>query len=460
MKDARVVVVGMGKSGIAAARLALARQARVVCMDQSESLADKLGELAVQGATLMLGPERGRDACTLDTADLVIVSPGVPDFAELRHAESDAHVPVIGELEFGVRERTQPPATCPIVAVGGTNGKSTVTTLVHQLLEAQGLRAFAGGNLGEPVSSVADTSFDALVLEVSSFQMERAPTFRPRVSILLNVTPDHLDRYASEAEYARAKGNAFVNQTAGDVAVVPAGDDVCTMQARRGRGALVTFGTQPGADIRITPDALVWHDGKTEEGVLRANVALSGEHNMQNACAAIAAARTLGVRGDTIRAVLSSFTGLAHRVAFVRELGGVRFYDDSKGTNVGAAIAALSGMREAHVVLIAGGKDKGGSYEPLVQALLAGGKGRACITLGEAAPLIEKALGARVPSERAATMEEAVVRAFARAQPGDAVLLSPACSSFDMFRDYAHRGDMFAAAARALPETVAPRGKL
>lgn len=450
MRGARIVVVGMGRSGIAAAGLALRRGARVTCMDQNGDFDDRLDTLVANGASLILGRY---DAAVLDAADRIVLSPGVPDFPELLHAEKSARVPVIGELELGVVERT---SVAPIVAIGGTNGKSTVTTLVAKLLEAHGLSVFAGGNLGEPASTCADDPLDALVLEVSSFQLERAPTFCPRVSVLLNVTPDHLDRYPSFAAYAHAKGNAFVNQHATDVAVVPHDDDVCLAEARRGGARVVTFGTASEATFRITPEAIAWGTNAIQDaggggGTLeRAKIALTGEHNMRNVCAAVAVALEFDVSVATIAGVLERFTGLAHRVAFVRELNGVRFYDDSKGTNVGASIAALTGMREPHVVLIAGGRDKGGSYGPLAAALEQNAKGRAVVTLGEAAPLIEAELTNRIPTKRARSMEEAVALAYASAEPGDAVLLSPACSSFDMFRDYAHRGEAFATATNSL----------
>jgi len=435
----RVVVVGLGASGVAAARLCLRRGARVVASDGKprDALSDEARALEGLGATLVAG---GHVAARMDEADVVVVSPGVPPLPEVAAAEARGAA-VWGEVELAVRSMTHP---APVVAIGGTNGKSTTTSLVGALLEAYGMRAFVGGNLGEPLADHADERWDAVVLEVSSFQMERVDAFRPHVGALLNVTDDHLDRYASFDDYARAKGNAFRRQTAEDWAIVPAGDAVCAREAARGRGRVVTFG--PGGVLDVTGDAVV--DRRTGESFLRAEMALTGGHNALNVAAAVACAGPFGVPGHTVRRVLRGFHGLPHRTALVAEVRGVRFYDDSKGTNVGAAVTALDGLLEPKAVLIAGGRDKGGSYGPLVEALAR--KGRAAVLLGEAADVIARAVGDRVPVRRVATMDEAVRVGASLARRGDAVLLSPACSSFDMFRDYKHRGDEFVRAVRTL----------
>ncbi|MBV9948929.1 MAG: UDP-N-acetylmuramoyl-L-alanine--D-glutamate ligase, partial [Myxococcales bacterium] len=339
------------------------------------------------------------------------------------------------------RSMTHP---APVVAVGGTNGKSTTTSLVGAILAAAGRRVFVGGNLGDPLAERADDRFDALVLEVSSFQMERVDRFRPHVAALLNVTDDHLDRYPSLAEYARAKGNAFVRQTQDDWAVVPFGDPLPAREALRGQGRLLTFGA--GGALDVTPSAIV--DRRSGERYDRAPIALHGEHNAWNVAAAIACVRPFGVAPDDVRRTLAVFRGLPHRTVLVADVGGVHFYDDSKGTNVGAAVTALEGLREPKAVLIAGGRDKGGAYAPLVEALAR--RGRAAVLIGEAAAAIERAVAGRVPVRRAQSMDEAVQAAASLARPGDAVLLSPACSSFDMFRDYKHRGDEFVRAVHAL----------
>jgi UDP-N-acetylmuramoylalanine--D-glutamate ligase len=434
----RVVVVGLGASGVAAAQLCLRRGARVIGTDAKplDQLSDEARRLADSGVTFAVG---GHARAKLGEADLIVVSPGVPNLPEINAAAASG-VPVIGEVELAVGCLRYP---APIVAVGGTNGKSTTTSLVGAMLERHG-KTFTGGNLGEPLANHADERFDAIVLEVSSFQLERLRTFRPDVAILLNVTDDHLDRYASFDAYAHAKGNAFVHQTPRDVAVIPVGDAICEREARRGKGRIVTFGR--GGTVTITDEAI--EDTRSGHRFLLNDIGLRGGHNAENAASAVAAAAELGVSAGAIREVLATFRGLPHRMTHVADIGGVHFYDDSKGTNVGAAVTALLGLREPRAVLIAGGRDKGGSYAPLVEALRR--KGRAVVVLGEAAPAIELAIGDAVPTHRAASMRDAVRMSAALALPGDAVLLSPACSSYDMFQDYKDRGDTFAREVQAL----------
>jgi UDP-N-acetylmuramoylalanine--D-glutamate ligase len=434
----RVLVLGLGKSGIAAARLCRQRGATVVATDSAP--AERLApEVRALDAELVLGGHGGVDFTRME---LVVVSPGVPPLAELDAAER-AGVEVIGELELAFRL-----IDGPVVAIGGTNGKSTTTTLVGLMLEAAFDRVFVGGNLGTPAAAAVGTKWDAVVLEVSSFQLERAPRFRPRASVLLNVSEDHLDRYPDFLAYAAAKGNAFENQTAADVAIVPVGDGMCEVQALRGCGRLVTFGAK--ADYAIEGREIV--ERASGERFSLAAVELHGRHNLDNAAAAIAAARALEAPSSAIARGLQRFQPLPHRMALAGELDGVRFYDDSKGTNVGASVTALLGLSEERGVLIAGGRDKHGSYEPLARALAE--KGRALVVLGEAAERIASAVGPGLPVERAATLDEAVQRAFRLARPGDAVLLSPACSSFDMFKSYAERGDRFLAAVKRLGEAA------
>ena len=429
----RVVVIGLGISGVAACKMLVARGARVVGTDSRTNVA------AIPGVELVLG---GHDAAKLEESDLIVVSPGVPMFPALAAAEARG-VKIWGEIELAVRALPNiAHGVPPIVAVGGTNGKSTTTTLIGELLAAAGKKVFTGGNLGEPLAAHVDETFDVVVLEVSSFQMERIEAFRPKVSLLLNISPDHLDRYPSEKAYADAKGNSFLHQKSDDFAVVPAGDDVCLAQARRGKAAVVTFGGS--GDIEVTDDAIL--DG--EHAYPRNAIALQGGHNALNVAAALAAIRPFGIAPTVIEKVLAEFKGLAHRMAFVRERNGVRYYDDSKGTNVGASVTAVQGMREPKVVLIAGGKDKGGSYGPLADAMRE--RGRAAILIGEATPLLEEAFSNVVPVERATDMADAVAKAAKHAQSGDAVLLSPACSSFDMFKDYKERGDIFVRAVQGL----------
>jgi len=302
----RVVVVGLGASGVAAARLCLRRGARVVANDGKprEALADAARELEALGATLVAG---AHGPAEMERADVVVVSPGVPPLPEIEAAARKG-VAIWGEVELAVRSLLHP---APVVAIGGTNGKSTTTSLVGELLTAHGLSTFVGGNLGEPLADHADERFDVVVLEVSSFQMERVERFRPRVSALLNVTDDHLDRYPSFEAYADAKGNAFRRQTEEDWAVVSFGAATSMRQAKRGRARIVTFG--PGGVLDVTTDAVV--DRRTGERFDRDAIALTGGHNALNVAAALACVAPFGVPASTARAVLGRFQGRVAEMA-------------------------------------------------------------------------------------------------------------------------------------------------
>jgi UDP-N-acetylmuramoylalanine--D-glutamate ligase len=440
-----VIVVGLGKSGIAATRLCDRLGAKVVATDSAP--AEKLApEVASLPAQVVLG---GHVGVEFGKADLIVVSPGVPGFEALAEAEQQG-VPVVGELSLATSL-----LQVPLLLVGGTNGKSTTTSLLGDILRAAGVRAFVGGNLGTPASEAVGANLDVAVLEVSSFQLERAPGIKPKVSILLNITEDHLDRYATFQAYADAKGNAFVSQGQDDVALIPEGDYECRRQASRGRGRVLEIGGA-GADYALVDHTII--EQTTEQRFELGRTKLHGRHNHTNAAFAVAAARAIGVPALAVQQALLDFRPLPHRMALVTEARGVRFYDDSKGTNVGAAVTALLGLSEARGVLIAGGRDKLGSYEPLVDALRK--KGRALILIGEAADKIATAVAeaypplSALPVRRAADMPSAVKQAFQLAQPGDAVLLSPACSSFDMFKSYADRGDRFAEAALTLRQEL------
>jgi UDP-N-acetylmuramoylalanine--D-glutamate ligase len=409
--------------------------------------ADARSLAGIEGISLVVG---GHDGVPWRTAAAIVVSPGVPAIAPV--VDADAHgVMVIGELDLS----WQLAGKLPTVAIGGTNGKSTTTTLVGEILEKDGRRTFTGGNLGTPLSAVVPAAgnapFDVLVLEVSSFQAERMPAFAPQAATILNVTADHLDRYASFDDYAAAKGNMLVHMAPDGVVVIPDHDEACRKQASRSKARTVTFGVN--GDVRIEADVIVDHTSGRRYP--RAEIRLTGAHNAENVAASIALVTAMGASEEAIRATLAEFRGLSHRIEVVADVDGVRYYDDSKGTNVGASVAALRGLPEPKAVLIAGGRDKLGSYEPLVQALRE--RGRGLVVIGEAAERIASAATGAVETVRAASMDEAVAQARSLARPGDAVLLSPACSSFDMFRDYKHRGDEFARAVRALAPKEAAR---
>ncbi|HVV49153.1 MAG TPA: UDP-N-acetylmuramoyl-L-alanine--D-glutamate ligase [Polyangia bacterium] len=437
-----MLVVGLGRSGIAAAVLCAARGARVTVTDQRP--AADLGRAVVQlpaGVAQELGGHRRE---SFVGADLIVLSPGVPEIPELAAARA-AGVEITGELELASRF-----VSALIVAITGTNGKSTTTTLVGEMLRATGRPTFVGGNLGEPLAEAVGTpaaeAGGFCVVEVSSFQLETVETFHPRVAVLLNITADHLDRYDGMAGYAAAKARIFAAQTPGDFAVVNF-DDPLSVRAsdaarsrREGFSIVETLATGawlggpllvklPGEPPESYPADLAWLLGQ--------------RHNQANALAALLAARLAGASPAQARAGLLAFRPLAHRMELVADAGDVAYYDDSKGTNVGAVVAALDGFPRP-VVLIAGGRDKGGDYAPLAEAL--GRVGRAAVLIGEAADKMQAAFRGVLPVERAPTLEAAVEAARRLARPGDAVVLSPACSSFDMFRDYAHRAEVFRAA--------------
>lgn len=435
----RVVVVGLGASGRAAVRLCASRGAHVIGTDRApaDDISPGIRSLT---AEWVLGGHEGVD---FEAADLVVVSPGVPNFEALERAEKKG-VPVISEVKLALAF-----LDAPLIAVGGTNGKSTTTTMLRHLFEAAQRRVFVGGNLGVPASAAVGTDPELIILELSSFQLERSPGIKPKASVLLNISEDHLDRYEGFQQYADTKGLAFVNQTDSDFAFYPTHDDTCLKQVRRGGANLISFG--PDGDYYSKGRSIV--ETVTEQTFSLEDTDLYGTYNFTNATASIAVARTFGITTAEIEEGFARFRALPHRMALVGQINGVRFYDDSKATNVGAAVTALLGLVEPSSVLIAGGRDKQGSYAPLVAALEK--KARAVVVIGEAASRIEAAVDGRLLVERADTMTEAVERAFSLARSGDAVLLSPACSSLDMFRDYAERGDHFVRAFEQLGERMA-----
>lgn len=445
LRGKNVVVVGLGGSGLAAARLALREGARVTINDQKTEadLGAKVAEARALGASLSLG---GHPEALFVGADLVVLSPGVPKLAAVEAARAK-FVRVVPEVELAswfLRGT--------LLGITGSNGKSTVTTLIGEMCAASGRPTFVGGNLGDALSNAAFSPAAGgeglVVAELSSFQLEDIESLRCAVAVLLNVTDDHLDRHGSFAAYAAAKGHIFLTQQASDHALAPDGDDLCLSLARAGAAHVHAFAGAKG-EVRIEKGALV--DTVSGLAVPVGELRLRGRHNQSNACAAALAARLVGVDQKAIAAVLRSFAGLPHRMVHVRDLDGVAYYDDSKATNVGAACAALDGLAdlEGQVVLIAGGVDKGGSYGPLRERMEK--LGRALVLIGQATPILREAFaGSPLAIETAGSMDEAVATARGLARPGDAVLLAPACASFDMFTSYAHRGDVFQRAALAL----------
>jgi UDP-N-acetylmuramoylalanine--D-glutamate ligase len=438
----RVMVIGLGVSGLAAARLLAGRGARLVMTDLRTDLSLDPNHGLTPPGEIHLGAE---DPSWLDGVDLVVTSPGVPASSTLLTEADRRRIPVIGELELGSRF-----VSAPIVAVTGTNGKSTVTTLIGEIFKAAGRRVFVGGNLGTPLVEAAEGEFDAVVAEVSSYQLERTEHFKPHIGVHLNLAEDHLDRYKNLDEYGSAKARLFRMQDRYDWAILNRDDPRVWFLRTKLAAQVMSFGLGPA---EFTPaigyDAgdLIF-DIRTRHGrISLKRMRLAGRHNITNAMAAAAAALVSGVELRAIEAALAEFAGLPHRMEFVAESGGVTYIDDSKGTNVASVVEALAAVR-APIILIAGGMDKGGDYGPLRGPL--GEKVRRLILIGAARDTMRAALEGATEIELVQTLGEAVRRAAAAASRGDTVLLSPACSSFDQFKNYAERGRIFQELVRAL----------
>ena len=446
----KVLVVGLARSGAAAARLCAREGARVTVTDRRSvtELASEIRALAGTQVSFALGGHAERD---FTSCDLVVVSPGVPLSIPEIGAARRAGVPVLGEVELAWRFL----GNIPVVAITGTNGKSTTTALTGSLFQ-QDRRTFVGGNLGTPLSEqlLSGTPVDLVVLELSSFQLEGIDRFRPRVAAILNVTPDHLDRYAGMEEYGAAKARIFENQQAGDVAVANERDPRALAAARSTRGEVITFGFGPRAPMAARDDGEVlrWTgpSGDPERYLIRCR-ALRGRHNRENAMAAVACARIMGVPGPTVQRGLDEFPGLPHRLERVAERGGVEWVNDSKATNVDSTMVGLAAFpaNRPSVVLLLGGRGKKAPYAPLRP--LFPGRVKALLTLGEDGPAIERELGDLVYTESCGDLATAVSRAAQLTAPGDVVLLSPACASYDQFRDYQERGEAFRRLASAAP---------
>jgi UDP-N-acetylmuramoylalanine--D-glutamate ligase len=439
----RVMVLGLGISGRAAARFAAAHGASLVLTDTRIDIArDGLPQ-----GELHLGAE---SEDWLHGVDFIVASPGVPPTSALLRAARASAIPVMGELELASQF-----ITAPMVAVTGTNGKSTVTMLAGEIFKAAGMKTFVGGNLGTPLieaaqAEAAQVEFDAAVVEVSSYQLETIATFKPKVAIHLNLSEDHLDRYRDLNEYGRAKARIFENQDASDWAILNRDDPEVWKLAGNIRSRVFSFGTSLPAKnpaIWFERGALVFDDGRRRGRIGLDDFKLPGRHNLSNAMAAAAAALALDVDPLVIERAFERFSGLPHRTEFVCEKDGVAFIDDSKGTNVGAVIEALAGVR-GPVILIAGGTDKGGDYAPLRAPLVE--KVRLLILIGAAREKMRAALEGATTIAPVPTLSEAVRLAASVARRGDSVLLSPACSSFDQFKDYAERGRIFQELVRAL----------
>ena len=438
-KDQNVAVLGAGLSGAAAALLLRDEGANVTVLDSADEtklLKSTLENLRAQGVRVVSGPSAEQDAGKYHFA---VLSPGIDPESPLARNFTKRGIEMIGELELGWQL-----CELPVIAVTGTNGKTTTTELIAQVLNACGQRTIACGNIGKPLSEVARRrkDFDVLTVEVSSFQLETIRTFHPAVAVWLNFAPDHLDRYASVAEYRAAKLRIFENQTDDDVAVVNAVESLPQLRARK-----ITFSAYADrADFRLAEGSIVYEN----KPVMRlSDTKLRGSHNIENLMATLAAGMARGLSFAEMVPSLSTYQPQPHRCEFVRQVGGVDYVNDSKATNLDAVEKALLAQSKP-VVLIAGGKDKGFSFEPLRSVIT--NRVKAAVLIGEMAERVARDWSGAVECQIAGSLADAVERAHATAAPGDVVVFSPGTSSFDMFKSYADRGDQFRALVHALPK--------
>jgi UDP-N-acetylmuramoylalanine--D-glutamate ligase len=428
-----ILVVGLGKSGIATARFLKNKGAMVTVSDRGSEaqLADAAALMHNIGVNVQFGAHHHK---SFEKADMIVLSPGVPHTIEPIVRAKAKGIPVIGETELAYRFVSE-----PIVAVTGTNGKTTVTTLIGEMLKASGFKVFVGGNIGNPLIAYADSGekADRIVLEISSFQLDTIERFKADAAVLLNITEDHLDRYPDFRAYGYSKARIFENQTLNDTAILNAGDSFICELSERIRSQKVFYNpfSENASDMIEKLDFSC--------------VKLPGKHNMENVSAACLAARAVGGTPEAIQRVLSEFKGLPHRIEFVAEVNGVKYFDDSKGTNIDAVIRALECFQQS-VILILGGRGKGSDFGLLSNSVRSHVK--AILAIGETKEDIVAALDkdCKYGAKAVLTMEDAVSQAHRIATPGDVVLLSPACASFDMFKSYAHRGQVFCEAVKRL----------
>lgn len=429
-------VVGAGKSGISVANHATERGEKVLLFDELDAskLLEGIGDLLSPEVELIQGMPTEDMAGRFDS---VVVSPGVPLWKLPLSRFVQCGVEVLGEVEYAFRN-----IEGKIVAITGTNGKSTVTALTGMMLEKTGRKVFIGGNLSDPLTLACGGNYDIFVVELSSFQLETVKRFRPHVGVLLNVGEDHLDRYEHFDAYSRAKGNMFINQDETDFALYNASDSLTFSLASESRGRKYPFCASGGITEGswVSGETLNIRFGTCMESIDISHFKLTGLHNRENAAASALTALLSGAGPAHVRETLEEFSGLPHRMEYVATVNRVDYFNDSKGTNVHALSSALSGI-DRKVVLVAGGKDKGLSFEP-VESLIRE-KVRHVILIGEAASRIQGELGKSASCVIAPTMDAAVRDACERAKPGDMVLLSPGCSSFDMFENFEKRGEAF-----------------
>jgi UDP-N-acetylmuramoylalanine--D-glutamate ligase len=441
LKGKKVLVVGLGKSGLAAALFLRHRGALVTVSDvrSAEALAKELPALLEEGIMVEAG---GHGLLTFRRQDLIVVSPGVPlNTPELAQVKSFG-LPVIGELELAARFLKG-----RMLAITGSNGKTTTTALLGEILAKSGIPTLVGGNIGVPVVELIEKSTDQSwsVLEVSSFQLESTDRFHPSIAVILNITPDHLDRHGSFENYARAKERIFAAQDANDCVVLNADNSRAAQAAARSTARVYLFSIEHAVEqgAWVEDGYVVYRGAKggaVEKVMPLSGIPLKGEHNVENVLAAVCAARQAGVPSDVIRQAIEKFQAVEHRLEYVATINGVEFYNDSKATNVDATAKAIAAFQSG-IHLILGGKDKNSDYTQLTQLLRA--RVLAVYTIGSAAEKIESQLRGVVSIHSCATLDNAVNAAGAAAHPGEVVLLAPACSSFDQFENYEERGRVF-----------------
>lgn len=441
ISDQRVLVIGAGKTGQAVTAYVTHRGGRVRLVERSAAAVERATLPA--GVEVQIGDTAG-DA--LADIDLVVPSPGVPAKHPLLQRALGRRVPIVSEIELACQG-----LSCPILAVTGTNGKSTTTTLLGAMLRAADMRTFVGGNLGTPLVEACEASpdYQAAVVEVSSFQLEWVQSFRPRVAVLLNLTPDHLDRYNNLAEYGRAKAALLAAQRPGDIVVLNRDDPWVWEQRKNTRAAAISFGREPVEFGSFIDDQtlIYWGPDPAPRRFPLQAVQLRGAHNVENMMAAVTAAAIWGVSDAAIQRALEETAALPHRLELVRECAGVQYFDDSKGTNAGAMEKSVASFARG-VILLAGGYDKGADFRVLAPLLRE--RVKQLVLFGAAGPTIQAQIGAVVPCSLAAGLADAVRIAAAHACQGDTVLLSPGCASFDEFTDFAARGRRFRELVEAL----------
>jgi UDP-N-acetylmuramoylalanine--D-glutamate ligase len=442
LRGKKVLIIGAARSGIAAAKFLVGEGATVALTDQKpiEKWTPEALALKESGVGLLPGEP---PSWLLDQLDLVVVSPGVPaTIIPIRYAER-AGAEVIGEVELAYRYLKG-----RIVAITGSNGKTTTTSLIGELLRDAGLPVQVGGNIGKPLISMIDTSQEDgwTVAELSSFQLETIKTFRPSIAVVLNVTPNHMDRYETFNDYAAAKHRIFMNQVAEDTAVLNADDPTVSSWGMGLRARVLSFSVRKEVEngVFLRGRELIFRGSEGEQALLNVDeMKLRGMHNVENVAAAFAAGIAAGASLDSMNGTVKRFDPVEHRLEFVTEIDGVKFYNDSKATSVDATLKALEAFasESGKVVLILGGRGKKAAYAPLEPLVRA--KVRKLVLIGEDAETIENELGTSAPFERAADMKDAVARSYEAAEKGDVVLLAPACASFDMFESFEHRGAVF-----------------